>query len=63
MSKNRSVDGKGLVVEMLQDGSEGFLYNIGSQLSDALKRDMEPPAEWHRSRIIVFAQERLAFAK
>ena len=53
MAKHKAADHKGLVVEMLQEGSNKLLEIIADVFNDILGGTEAPPDEWKKSRIIV----------
>eukprot|EP00973_Karenia_brevis_P095333 12426839-Karenia_brevis.AAC.1 len=52
MSKNKSADSAGIVVEMLQSAGDGFLLCVTELFNEILFSCM-PPTAWKRSRISV----------
>lgn len=53
MSKNKAADSTGLVIEMLQEGSDLLMQTILDIFNQLLKPAPETPTAWKESRVIV----------
>ena len=56
MAKNKSADGSGLVVEMLQEAGDGVISLVADIFNDVLLRNYTPEG-WRRTRIKVLLKK------